>query len=101
MRLPWPDVLKCFAIFLVILGHVVASYDSRGYAAPVNRWIYSFHMPLFMMLSGLFFKYALSKPFKTMLRGKSMQLLVPLVAWSAVGVVIEQLLFTNFNNWGG
>ncbi|MCM1138939.1 MAG: acyltransferase family protein [Muribaculum sp.] len=100
-RVVWPDLLKCFAIFLVILGHIVATYDSRGYSAPVNKWIYSFHMPLFMMLSGLFFKYSLSKPFKTLLKGKSVQLIVPLFAWSIVGLIIEQLMLTDFNNLGG
>lgn len=66
-RIQWPDLLKAFAIILVVIGHVVSTYDSRGYNAPIALWIYSFHMPLFMMLSGMFFKYTLDKPFWPML----------------------------------
>lgn len=100
-RLLWPDVLKSFAIFLVILGHVSSVYDSRGYSSPIALWIYSFHMPLFMMLSGMFFKYSLNKDFKTMLIDKSRLLLLPLLCWGIVNFLIETLLFTDYNEWGG
>lgn len=100
-RLLWPDVLKSFAIFLVILGHVSSVYDSRGYSSPIALWIYSFHMPLFMMLSGMFFKYSLNKDFKTMLIDKSRLLLLPLLCWGIVNFFVETLLFTDFNNWRG
>lgn len=42
------DGLKFLLIFLVMLGHI--SYDSFG--IPLNRLIYAFHMPLFIMISG-------------------------------------------------
>lgn len=100
-RLLWPDVLKSFAIFLVILGHVSSVYDSRGYSSPIALWIYSFHMPLFMMLSGMFFKYSLKKDFKTLLIDKSRLLLLPLLCWGIMNFIIEVLLFTNINDWGG
>lgn len=65
-RLDWIDRLKGFAIFLMVMGHVIAwSFDSFDsiMAGPdkgilvIWRFIYSFHMPLFMFCSGfLFFK---------------------------------------------
>lgn len=100
-RLIWPDVLKALAIFLVVLGHVSSQYDSRGYSSPIALWIYSFHMPLFMMLSGMFFKYSLRKDFKTMWIDKSRLLLLPLFCWGIVHLFIEELLFTDFSKWGG
>ena len=47
------DLLKGFAILLVVLGHAVQynltkTFDSH----PIFRVIYSFHMPLFMFISG-------------------------------------------------
>lgn len=47
------DLLKGFAILLVVLGHAVQynlpkTFDSH----PLFRVIYSFHMPLFMFISG-------------------------------------------------
>jgi len=99
-RILWPDILKAFAVFLVILGHVSSTYDSRGYSSPLALWIYSFHMPLFMMLSGMFFKYSLKKNFKTLLTDKSRLLLLPLLSWGIMNFTIETLSFTNIDKWG-
>lgn len=53
------DIAKGFAIFLVVLGHIVATDIPLG-----NEWfldlkiaIYRFHMPFFMFLSGLIMAY--------------------------------------------
>ena len=65
-RIEYIDVIKGFAIFLVVMGHVVAwqfsdfyiAYGSHDYDNQLILWrlIYSFHMPLFMFCSGLFLK---------------------------------------------
>ena len=61
----WLDGLKGFAILLVILGHVLSGYldagtfpEAYGSFYPVRTWIYSFHMPLFFLLSGFTFTLA-------------------------------------------
>ena len=48
-RIYWIDYLKAFAIFLVVLGHSGLDSDS-----PLKAWIYGFHMPLFVFISGIF-----------------------------------------------
>lgn len=55
------DKAKGFAIFLVVLGHIVSG---KGSPPAGNAWydilqvgIYTFHMPFFMYLSGLVFAY--------------------------------------------
>lgn len=54
-RVLYLDLLKCFAIFLVIWGHSIQYFKSTAYFdEPIYRIIYSFHMPLFMALSGYF-----------------------------------------------
>ena len=53
-RILWLDALKCFAMFLVIWGHVI-QYGVTDYLEnDIHIGIYSFHMPLFFMVSGLF-----------------------------------------------
>ena len=52
-RLHYIDIAKGIGILLVALAH----NDLAGYAPFLYHWIYSFHMPLFFFLSGLFFKY--------------------------------------------
>jgi fucose 4-O-acetylase-like acetyltransferase len=46
--------LQIFGIILVVFGHSI----SRDDAESLFNWIYSFHMPLFMLISGYLFVYA-------------------------------------------
>lgn len=76
------DALKLFAILLVIWGHCVQYLvSSEYYTEPVYRIIYSFHMPLFMTISGFFGANLIKKDFKEVILSKSRQLLVPIVAF--------------------
>lgn len=66
-RLSELDKLKGVAIFLVVVGHIVARQPPEG-----NEWymrlkdtIYLFHMPLFMFISGLIVAYS-RKPVTTL-----------------------------------
>lgn len=67
-RILWLDALKGFTIIFVIIGHVLLGYTNNN-AFPlqqqlmlkINYWIYSWHMPLFMAISGFAFKVAYLK----------------------------------------
>lgn len=49
------DLLKLFAIFLVVDGHCMQHLlRVETINNPLFLWISSFHMPLFMSLSGMF-----------------------------------------------
>lgn len=50
-RIDYVDRMKGLAIFLVVMGHVYYFAFDRS-ASLVFRLISSFHMPLFMFLSG-------------------------------------------------
>lgn len=72
-RIVWVDTAKGLGIILMIIGHL----DPPG--SFLHRWIYSFHMPLFFILSGFVFnwkKYS-SVSYRTFFRKKSKQLLLP------------------------
>lgn len=43
------DVMKGLGIILVVLGHTIHNSD-------LHEWIYTFHMPLFFIVAGLFLK---------------------------------------------
>lgn len=56
------DILKFILIFLVVFGHVVDTYfDNSGWAKSLIVIIYSFHMPVFVFVSGLFSKKNISE----------------------------------------
>lgn len=51
------DILKFFLIFLVVLGHVVEAFgDGSAWQNALFVFIYSFHMPVFVFVSGMFSK---------------------------------------------
>lgn len=51
------DNIKFLLIFLVVLGHIADIYANVSNATGVLRfYIYTFHMPLFLFISGLFSK---------------------------------------------
>ena len=57
----WVDYAKAIGIILVVYGHVARGVFNAGLPMDEARFvlvdsiIYSFHMPLFFFLSGLFF----------------------------------------------
>ena len=51
-RAGWADAAKGIGILLVVLGH----NQINSFMPVFHQFIYSFHMPLFFMLSGMFFK---------------------------------------------
>lgn len=100
-RLQYFDIAKGFAIITVILGHNAIPHEAM-------MFIFSFHMPLFFIVSGYFFK---PLPVKDILRKGWRQLLVPYLFTAAcivgffvlfqalqtilTGASIDVRLFTN------
>lgn len=78
------DILKLFAMFLVIWGHCVQHLLSSHFLdEPAYIYIYSFHMPLFFMISGLFVHRMPVSAAQCvgLLLTKARQLILPCIAW--------------------
>jgi fucose 4-O-acetylase-like acetyltransferase len=74
-RINWIDEAKGIAILLVIIGHTISKYT---YGSLIRGIIFSFHMPLFFILSGMTYKGSLSLPqFKTATKKSIRKLLIP------------------------
>lgn len=79
------DLLKLFAIFLVLWGHCIQYFLSTHYSVDcVYRTIYAFHMPLFMMISGFFSTNSYHLPIKDFFLKKSKELLLPVLTWGII-----------------
>jgi fucose 4-O-acetylase-like acetyltransferase len=96
-RIEFIDFLKGFGIFCVLWGHsihhlagVVDFWENTVY-----KFIYSFHMPLFFIISGFFFNSSLKLNFSDFLRKKALQLLLPWFIWCIL-LGISQLI--NYDN---
>lgn len=79
------DVVKCIAIFLVVWGHALNAFDLKhAYCGDLYRFIYSFHMPLFMVVSGYFSVSSYLLACDIFLKKKAVQLLLPALSWSLI-----------------
>jgi len=92
------DLLKLFAIFLVIYGHSLLHLISvPAIQQPMYCLLHSFRMPLFMTISG-FFAISLQKlTLKEFFVKKGRQLIVPSVVASALVIVINLLTGYDFD----
>ena len=103
-RQNWPDYAKAIGIILVVYGHVARGLEKGGINAPfynfelVDSIIYSFHMPLFFFLSGLFFCYSFfKKGSRKLVFSKIDTIFYPYVLWSLLQGGIE-ILLSNYTN---
>ena len=93
-RLPVWDLLKLFAIFLVMWGHSITAFSSSvSEQNPVFIRLNGFHVGLFMMISGYFSLSAFRLSPLRFLSKKFYQLVYPCFAWGGVKwVIIETAL---------
>ncbi len=83
------DLIKLFAMFCVLYGHCIQYFQYNKIGMQYNiiyQLIYSFHMPLFMMVSGYFSTYKL--PFCHFVRKKFNSLIIPCISWGILFYLI-------------
>ena len=83
-RIAWIDLLKVYAIFLVVIGHIIQSiYQPANFDDVfLFRLIYSFHMPLFFFISG-YLSYKKKVDFKW-LKKRFVSYMIPFVTWTFI-----------------
>ena len=103
-RNPWVDYAKAIGIILVVYGHVARGVFNAGLPMDEERYllvdsiIYSFHMPLFFFLSGLFFYDSLIKRGRAgLLVNKVDTIVYPFIVWSLLQGLLEVVL-SNYTN---
>ncbi|MBD5461397.1 MAG: acyltransferase family protein, partial [Lachnospiraceae bacterium] len=95
-REKFPDLLKGFAIILVVLGHCIQEGSGERFSTEtlyfydrLYQFLYSFHMPLFMMVSGYLCWGSIEradsgKKRLELIRRRAKSLLTPVFFWTAV-----------------
>lgn len=105
------DVIKVLATILVVLGHASRMYTGDGVVTPVNtsrflslltKYIYTFHMPLFIGISGMIYglcidDYNKYNDTKLFIKNKAKRLLIPFLFFGIcyVAPVMYLFRFTN------
>ena len=94
-RIEWIDLAKGMAIFLMVCGHTSIPIS-------ISNWIWSFHMPLFFIVSGMLFFPKRYLSFITFVKKRCRTLLLPWIVFTIVTICYsptESLnLLSNCNN---
>lgn len=97
------DIIKGIAIILVVIGHCIQFGSGRSYLDsevffnnPLFKFIYSFHMPLFMLVSGYLFANTIKRGTNAIIKRKAVTILLPLISWHTVALFINLLLGQNY-----
>lgn len=98
-RIDYIDIAKYVAIFSVVVGHVLA-YDLYGFDTAWKKsllmsFIYSYHMPLFMFLSGLVSITAIQK--RTVLNDVIKRIRILLVPFIIIGSLYSLWHYGNLD----
>ena len=89
-RIEWIDFAKGVAIILTIVGHTVG-VDKNG--SILRGLIFSFHMPLFFILSATTYKYSITIPdFTRKTKRAAYHLLLPATVFFFLNFVIQTAL---------
>ncbi len=98
-KIEWLSILQGWSMLLVVIGHVVLTDDMYDPQYPISSYlynvIYSFHMPLFIFISGWLLYYtsiARSRSYKEVILSKLKRLLIPFYFFTCLTVLIKIIL---------
>ncbi len=90
-RLGFIDALRGFSIFLIVFGHAIGYCDKLAF---LSKYLSSFYVPLFFLLSGFVFKNNKDESFKDFFVKKFKKIMVPYFIFAFLSL-IPYYLFAN------
>ncbi|MFT3980384.1 MAG: acyltransferase [Ferruginibacter sp.] len=104
-RLNWIDYARGIAIILVAYRHVFegaklggVNVDKYPWLEYANIFFYSFRMPLFFIVSGVFISWSVQKwGIKKYVEGRLRTILYPYFVWGALQLTL-QMVFADYSN---
>lgn len=99
-RILYWDIIKFFAIFCVVYGHAIQNLNPPNrslWDSPMENYIISFHMPLFMIVSGYFARTITKLRVYEIIKKKFRQFIIPSVTtYFLTGIILIFLRHTPF-----
>lgn len=101
-RTPLWDNLKFMLIFLVVLGHLADYYTPESrYMRMMFLFIYSFHMPAFIFISGMFCKKTVNnKNYQRIFSYFVLYVLIKMIHWLARYIFNKETAFSLLSESG-
>lgn len=79
------DILRAVGIIIMVMGHV-------GFGGKFDRYIHTFHMPLFFLISGFLFKHKTDVSIGKLIGAKAKRLLLPYVTYACINYLFWLIL---------
>ena len=87
-RLGFISFIQFVGVLSVIYGHSMNSIDVPQLMLETKYWVYTYHMPLFFLISAFLFSYyggfSHKGGYKETLRAKFERLIIPYIIWKAI-----------------
>lgn len=95
------DFLRGIAVVGVLLGHALQRglYPTDFNTVGLTRFIYSWHMPLFVLLSGYTMCIGLQRKGKINILNKTKRLVLPTYVWSIIIYLVHDLEFVGIKQF--
>lgn len=90
-RVEWLDIAKGLGIFCIVIGH-------NAVPQWLNDWVYSFHVPMFFIISGYFYR---PRGWRETLAKGWKQLLRPMLLTILIAQVLMLFLYVRHGFWSG
>ena len=101
-RIAWLDTARAISIMLVVLGHSLVTQvrENNALAMMLYNIIYSFHMPLWLLLSGYVLRLSLERnSTNQILKNKIKQLIIPYFVYGTFVYMIFAII-SNIHFFG-
>lgn len=104
-RLNWVDYAKGIAICLVVIGHVNRGVVAAGLATPaskdvlsrIDEFVYTFHMPVFFFVGGMFTQRLRSRSLVQSLTSIISSIVYPYCVWATIQTLL-MLAMARYTN---
>lgn len=90
----WIDNCKALAIFFIVLGHAINNNENILW-----KWVYGFHVPMFIVLSGLANSYSSVANKKTKIIKLIKRIMIPYYLISVISILIYLILGKFINGY--
>ncbi len=81
-RIEYIDLIRALGIVFMIMGHIPFGNSQEGF----DKWIHAFHMPLFFIVSGYFYK---KKTFSKVLTSRVKSLIIPYFVFGILHTILS------------
>ena len=97
------DIAKGVAIILVVWGHALQQYSGLDQYTTINLWmerfLISFHMPLFMLISGYLFYFSLQRHTESdIVKVRFRMFILPILTMSVIRFLRHNLKHFSLSN---